>query len=77
MGFIVKAIYEKGVLRPLQPVDLREHQKVNLILFTEDEAEMASLVDKQRAALREIIGLGASGLRDVAEHHDRYLYGRS
>lgn len=30
MAEIVTAVYEKGVLRPLHPVDLREHETVRL-----------------------------------------------
>jgi len=42
----VKAIYEHGVLRPLQPVSLREHQKVILLLDTSEESPAPNAIDK-------------------------------
>ena len=41
MNEIVTAIYENGILRPLQPLQLREHQTVRLQLLPQevDEAE--------------------------------------
>jgi predicted DNA-binding antitoxin AbrB/MazE fold protein len=43
MAEIVTAVYERGVLRPLQPVDLREHQTVRLHLLPgpDDDVELA------------------------------------
>jgi len=42
MSDIITAVYENGLLRPLQPLDLREHQTVRLQVLPErslDEAE--------------------------------------
>jgi predicted DNA-binding antitoxin AbrB/MazE fold protein len=33
---IVTAVYERGVLRPLQPLDLRERQKVRIQVLLEE-----------------------------------------
>jgi predicted DNA-binding antitoxin AbrB/MazE fold protein len=40
---IVKAVYEQGVLRPLHPVDLRDHQTVRLQVLPEplDDVDLA------------------------------------
>jgi predicted DNA-binding antitoxin AbrB/MazE fold protein len=35
----LQAIYEKGVLRPLEPLDLREHQLVTVAITDEAPAE--------------------------------------
>ena len=35
MGQAVQAIYENGVLRPLQKLNLGEHQQVQLIIDTD------------------------------------------
>ena len=35
----VTAIYEGGLLRPLEPLDLTEHTKVQLTIETQEEAE--------------------------------------
>ena len=37
MPFQVAAVYENGVLRPLQPLDLKEHEHV-LVSVVQDEA---------------------------------------
>jgi predicted DNA-binding antitoxin AbrB/MazE fold protein len=34
MTFTVEATYENGVLRPAQPLPLREHEKVELVVRT-------------------------------------------
>jgi predicted DNA-binding antitoxin AbrB/MazE fold protein len=34
----LEAIYEKGILRPLQPVDLRENQRVTLTITEQENA---------------------------------------
>jgi predicted DNA-binding antitoxin AbrB/MazE fold protein len=50
MTEIVNAIYENGILRPLEPLTLQEHQMVRIQLLPETEAEIlqqaiAALVD--------------------------------
>lgn len=42
MTEIVTSVYERGVLRPLHPVDLHEHQTVRLQVLpeSEDDAEL-------------------------------------
>jgi predicted DNA-binding antitoxin AbrB/MazE fold protein len=35
----LQAIYEKGVLRPLEPLALKEHQQVQVTVTDEDEAD--------------------------------------
>jgi len=32
MGKKLEAVYENGVLRPLEPLDLQEHQRVTVVL---------------------------------------------
>ena len=34
----IEAVFENGVFRPLGPVDLPEHQRVTLVLPTEEDA---------------------------------------
>ena len=38
LGKQIEAVFENGVFRPLRPVDLPEHQRVTLVLPTEEEA---------------------------------------
>jgi predicted DNA-binding antitoxin AbrB/MazE fold protein len=67
----IQVIYENGVLRPLQPLSLQEHQEVQLIVITDD---LAALVASQRHALADLAGLGSSGHSDISVAHDSYLY---
>jgi predicted DNA-binding antitoxin AbrB/MazE fold protein len=39
MGKQVEAIYENGVLRPLVPLGLEEHQRVTITIAEDNEAE--------------------------------------
>jgi predicted DNA-binding antitoxin AbrB/MazE fold protein len=67
----IPAVYENGIFKPLQKVDLPEHKHVHLMVMPEDEAE---LLNSQKKAMSKIIGAGSSGLTDVAGKHDHYLY---
>lgn len=73
MSELITAIYEDGIFKPLQDIDLRDHQKVKLEIIYEAEP---SLVESQKKALLEIAGMGNSGLSDVARKHNKYLYGK-
>lgn len=77
----VEAIYENGVFKPVKKVKLPEHKRVNLIIsptieMPEDEEEIKKMVERQKRALLKIAGTGSSGLSDVSENHDKYLYGK-
>ena len=67
----IPAVYKDGIFKPLQKVDLPEHKHVHLMVMPEDEAE---LLNSQKKALSKIVGIGSSGLKDVAGKHDQYLY---
>lgn len=71
MSELISAVYEDGIFKPLQNIDLRDHQRVKLEIIPEPET---SLVQSQRRALLEIAGMGNSGLTDVARKHNKYLY---
>jgi predicted DNA-binding antitoxin AbrB/MazE fold protein len=42
----VDAIYENGVLRPLEPLPLEEHQRVRVTISSISGDSLASLVDQ-------------------------------
>ena len=79
----LKAIYEDGVFRPLEPVQLKEHQEVTLVLERTEHAASsvdavkpiweiaADLVDE--APLDAVDALPTDG----AAQHDHYLYAAS
>jgi len=58
MAEIVMAVYENGMLRPLQPLNLREHQTVRLQIMPEEPA-----TQEEPDEVEEVIqSLVASGL---------------
>ena len=79
----VEAIYEDGVFRPLEPVDLPEHQRIHVTVADEDEwldrdyiqwaasqvQETVSL-DDVRKALTKISGSLTADF--IAEREDTY-----
>jgi predicted DNA-binding antitoxin AbrB/MazE fold protein len=77
----MKAIYEGGVFRPLEPVEIAEHQEVSLLVETPDEAQSDAGTDMpiwEYAAqlMREIPEDEVKTLpNDGASQHDHYLYG--
>lgn len=63
----IRAIYENGVFRPTEPVNLPERSEVEVVLpgTPEDEANLA--------AIYRIMGeTYASGETDVAARHDEH-----
>jgi len=77
----LKAIYEGGVFRPLEPVEIAEHQEVSLLVETPDEAQPDADTDMpiwEYAAqlMRDIPEDQLQALpTDGASQHDHYLYG--
>ena len=69
MSELIAAIYEDDIFKPLENIDLRDHQRVKLQIIPD-----ASLVESQKRAPLEIVGIGNSGLTDVARNHNKYLY---
>jgi len=67
MSKLITAIYEGGIFKPLQDINLRDHQRVKLQVIPEAET---SLVESQKKALLEIAGIGNSSLTDVARKHN-------
>ena len=55
---IVDAIYEEGVLKPLEPINIEEHTRVRLILEVEEER-------KKKA--EEIIALARKSCEGLSE----------
>jgi predicted DNA-binding antitoxin AbrB/MazE fold protein len=70
----VKAIYEGGVFKPKEPVDLQDKSEVEVLLpdkppQEEDDPTGWKAIDSLRGIIK-----GAPP--DMAENHDFYLYGR-
>jgi predicted DNA-binding antitoxin AbrB/MazE fold protein len=79
----LKAIYENGVFRPLEPVECPEHERVTLRLVKDDEQETQEAViwENQRGELKVLLQklayIPTSGPADGLSNrdHDRILYG--
>lgn len=63
----IHAIYENGVFRPLEPVDLPEHSHVRLSPEPEDTER-----EKWESVYRALSARFHSGERDVAERHSEH-----
>jgi hypothetical protein len=71
----VKAIYENGVFRPQEPVHLKEHTEVEVLIPVTASADAGDPTGWKAA--EALIGFLDDAPVDMAEYHDRYLYGRS
>ena len=71
----VKAIYEGGVFKPQEPVHLEEHTEVEVVIPVAASTDADDPTGWKAA--EALIGFIADAPADMAEHHDRYLYGRS
>lgn len=63
---IVEAIYEKGVFHPIQKVDLKDGEKVEITIKGEAEKDPAETIPDLAVDI---------GVSDFAENIDHYLYG--
>jgi predicted DNA-binding antitoxin AbrB/MazE fold protein len=75
----LKAVFEHGVFRPLEPVRLQERQEVILVLETTEEAggaaEEKPIWEVAENLVRDIPKEALdSAPRDGAAQHDHYLY---
>jgi predicted DNA-binding antitoxin AbrB/MazE fold protein len=75
MTITVAAVYEDGVLKPEVPLDLEDKSKVTVTI----EAPQGPKADDDDPtgwkAIDRLVGSVKSGLGDVSEKHDEYLYG--
>ncbi len=80
MSQLIHAIFEDGVLKPLEPLNLAEHQRVRVSVTPEATGD-ADIVSRQRQAMEEL-----DAVMDVlpdnspvdgftATDHDKLLYG--
>jgi predicted DNA-binding antitoxin AbrB/MazE fold protein len=88
MSQFIQAIFEHGVFRPLEPVQIAEHQQVSLVVreagMASDKPETAAIgadAERQRKALAELRAkmdsLPARAVEDGlgGVDHDLILYG--
>lgn len=69
----IPAIYEDGVFKPMEGVNLPNHKKIEIVILP-FSADYSKLLKKQKHAIREIVGFGRSNISDISAKHDKYLY---
>lgn len=75
---VIRAVYENGVFRPTEPVELPENCPVKLVI---DEGNRADSQPSPAAPLARLAAIAAGHPEnpnlpaDFAEQHDHYLYG--
>lgn len=87
MSQTIEAIYEDGVLKPLEPLNLKEHAKVRIHISAQERESLKDLVREveefskeevttdAQTALREL-GAGIfESEENLASNHDFFLYG--
>jgi len=71
MPKVIEAIYENGVFKPLEKIDIEEHRKIKIVLPSEIES-----ASQKECTLEGIIDIAKDCFdTDLSTHHDRYLYG--
>lgn len=69
----IDAIYENGVFKPLEKVNIESKKKIKLVIFPSEE-DIPNLVESQKKSLSRLCGIGRSKLGDLSLNHDKYLY---
>jgi predicted DNA-binding antitoxin AbrB/MazE fold protein len=69
----IEAVYERGMIRPLQPLELPEGARLDLIVITHEDPETNGNAAK---ILAEIAALPLEGSSDsfAGREHDSILY---
>ena len=76
MATQIDAIYEHGVFRPTEPVEMPEGERVRIVVLTPDSV---TSTPSPASILAEIAALPLEtvGDDDASIEHDRYLYPQS
>jgi predicted DNA-binding antitoxin AbrB/MazE fold protein len=75
---VVHAIYENGVFRPLDPIELPDHCQVELLIHKPASTNSRTTTTDPLKKLAAIAGAHPENPdlpTDLAEQHDHYLYG--
>jgi predicted DNA-binding antitoxin AbrB/MazE fold protein len=74
MSRVIKAIYEDGVLKPLERLDLEEHEQVRIRVEYRNAQPEKPEAQEGADPLEGV--RAATGIPDLAEHFDDYRLGR-
>jgi predicted DNA-binding antitoxin AbrB/MazE fold protein len=72
VAITVEAVYEDGVLKPAQPLPLKEHEKVSVTVEERRPSLAERIVARARALPPETLDRLPP---DGASQHDHYIYG--
>ena len=75
MTIDVDAVYEDGVLKPERPLALKDRARVHVTIEAKAEAAVAADDPTGWKAIDALRGIVKDAPPDVAEKHDKYLYG--
>ena len=76
MARTVTVIFDGEVFRPTEPVDLPANTEYRMTLDSLDSITPENLVDSGLPPLASLLDITIdTGLGDLAEQHDHYLYG--
>lgn len=67
----IEAIYENGVFKPLEKIDIKEHTKLTIVLSA--SLEQPTVEENSLEAIIDIAKDCSDS--DLSTHHDKYLYG--
>lgn len=73
----IDAIYENGVFKPLEKVNIKPQKKIKLVIFPSEE-DIPNLVKSQKKFLSRLCGIGKSKLGNLSLNHDKHFkqYGK-
>ena len=72
MAHTIEAIYESGVLKPAEPLPLKEHEKVRVTVESAEPTLAERIVARAQTLPPDVLD---SLPDDLAGQHDHYLYG--
>jgi predicted DNA-binding antitoxin AbrB/MazE fold protein len=78
MTIDVDAVYEDGVLKPERPLALKEKARVHVTIEARAEQALPAKDDDDPTgwkAIEALRGIVKDAPLDMAENHDKYLYG--
>jgi predicted DNA-binding antitoxin AbrB/MazE fold protein len=81
MSQVFQAIYDQGVLRPLEPLNLVDQAVVSVTVVNSNPPALDDVIDRQQAALLKFIEkventpeeMASDGL--TSRDHDQIIYG--
>jgi predicted DNA-binding antitoxin AbrB/MazE fold protein len=75
MSQTIRAIYENGILRPLEALSLADREHVRLTVEPDSSSTISSSVDNESADPLASLRV-STGISDLAENFDDYRFGK-